>query len=153
MTVIGAVIVILIIVAATVWMSDGARNATDRAVERVSEFYLEELAERRTQVVSRYFETIADQMERAVALMEPEDLASQESLRSFIGKVEDLYGLDLFAVADEDQIVYTEFTTYTGGSRYAFLADKQMKEREITTIATYGGGKEICLAIPDLPVC
>lgn len=148
MAVIGAVIVVLIIVGATVWMSDGARNATDRAVERVSEFYLEELAERRTQVVSRYFETIADQMERAVALMEPEDLASQEALRSFIGKVEDLYGLDLFAVADEDQIVYTEFTTYTGGSRYAFLADEQMKEREITTIATYGGGKGICLAVP-----
>ena len=61
MTAIGAAIVILIIVGATVWMSDGARNATDRAVERVSEFYHEELAERRTHVVSRYFEMKADQ--------------------------------------------------------------------------------------------
>jgi len=148
MTVIGAVIVVLIIVGATVWMSDGARNATDRAVERVSEFYLEELADRRTQVVTRYFDTKADQMERAVSLMDPEDLASQESLRSFIGKVEDLYGLDLFAVVNEDQIVYTEYTTYSGASRYTFLADEQMKERKITTNATYGGGKQIFLAIP-----
>ena len=41
---IGAVIVVLIVTGATLWMSAGARKATDNAVEKVSEFYLEELA-------------------------------------------------------------------------------------------------------------
>ena len=41
---IGAVIVVLIVTAATFWMSAGARKATDDAVGKVSEFYLEELA-------------------------------------------------------------------------------------------------------------
>ena len=43
---VGAVIVVLIVTAATLWMSAGARKATDNAVEKVSEFYLEELAGR-----------------------------------------------------------------------------------------------------------
>ena len=145
---IGAVIVVLIITAATLWMSAGARKATDNAVEKISGFYLEELAGRRSQVVTRFFETQADQMQRALALMTQEDLSSQNALRSFIGRVEALYGLKLFALVDEDNLVYTEHTTYMGGSRYAFLSDELSQIRTITTIATYGGGKEICLSLP-----
>jgi len=145
---IGAAAVILVVTGATVWMGIGARNATDRAVERVSDFYLEELAGRRSQVVSRFFETKADQMERAVALMDREDLSSLGALRSFIGKIKNLYGLALFALVDEDNIVYTQYTTYMGGSRYSFLSGQQTDRRTITTSGTYGGGKEICLAIP-----
>jgi len=144
---VGAVIVVLIVTAATLWMSAGARKATDDAVEKVSEFYLEELAGRRSQVVTRFFETKADQMQRALALMTQEDLSSQEVLRSFLGRVEALYGLELFAVADEDNVVYTEHTTYMGGSRYAFLSDELSHIRTITTNATYGG-KDICLSMP-----
>ena len=77
-TVIGALVVILIVTGATLWMSSGARSATDQAVDMVSDFYLEELAGRRSQVVSRFFETKADQMERAVSLMSPQVLASQD---------------------------------------------------------------------------
>ena len=145
---IGAVIVVLIVTAATLWMSAGARKATDNAVEKVSTFYLEELAGRRSQVVTRFFETKADQMQRALALMTEEDLSSQKALRTFIGQVEALYGLELFAVADEDNVVYTEHITYMGGSRYAFLSDELSQIRTITTIATYGGGKQICLSLP-----
>ncbi len=145
---IGAVIVVLIVTAATLWMSAGARKATDDAVGKVSEFYLEELAGRRSQVVTRFFETKADQMQRAMALMTQEDLSSLKALRAFIGRVEALYGLELFAVADEDNVVYTEHTTYMGGSRYAFLSDELSQTRTITTNATYGGGKQICLSLP-----
>ncbi len=144
---IGAVIAALIITGASFWMSAGARRATDRAAEKISDFYLEELAGRRSQVVSRFFDTKADQMRRAMALMTEEDLSSQDALRSFIGKVEALYGLDLFAVADEDNVVYTDHTTYMGGSRYAFLSAEREYDRMITTSSAYGGGKEICMAV------
>ena len=145
---IGAVIVVLIVTAATLWMSAGARKTTDDAVEKVSEFYLEELADRRSQVVTRFFETKTDEMQRALALMTQEDLSSLKALRAFNGRVEALYGLELFAVVDEDNVVYTEHITYMGGSRYAFLSEELSQERTITTIATYGGGKEICLSLP-----
>ncbi len=145
---IGAVLVVLIVTAATLWMGAGARKATDNAVEKVSGFYLEELAGRRSQVVIRFFEAQADHMQRALALMTQEDLSSQNALRSFIGRVEALYGLKLFAVVDEDNVVYTEYTTYMGGSRYEFLSEELSQIRTITTIAAYGGGKEICLSLP-----
>ena len=115
--VIGAVIVILIVTGATLWMSSGARNATDKAVGMVSDFYLEELAGRRSQVVSSFFETKTKQTERAAALMNPYVLSSLDTLRNYIGNVEALDGLSLFAVVDEDNVVYTDHTTYTGGSR------------------------------------
>ena len=86
--VIGAVLVVLAIIGATLWMSAGARNATDEAVNTVSDFYLEELAGRRSQVVSRFFVTQAEDMERAVGLMNPARLASVETLREYIGNVE-----------------------------------------------------------------
>ncbi len=146
--VIGAVIVILIVTGATLWMSSGARSATDQAVGMVSDFYLEELAGRRSQVVSSFFETKTKQTERAAALMNPYVLSSLDTLRNYIGNVEALHGLSLFAVVDEDNIVYTDHTTYTGGSRYAFLAEGQSGKRMITTASTYGGGKQICLSVP-----
>ena len=110
-TLVGAVIVVLIVTGATIWMSAGARSATDRAVEKVSDFYLEELAGRRSQVVSRFLETITEEAERAVLLMKPENLRSRDALREYIGYVKALYGFDVFAVADEDNIVYTEYST------------------------------------------
>ncbi len=147
-TLVGAVIVVLIVTGATIWMSAGARSATDRAVEKVSDFYLEELAGRRSQVVSRFLETITEEAERAVLLMKPENLRSRDALREYIGYVKALYGFDVFAVADEDNIVYTEYSTYSGGSRYAFLSGQQAQRKTITTSAVYGAGKEICLSIP-----
>ncbi len=146
--IIGALLVILVVTASSYWMSSGARKATDEAVEKVSDFYLEELAGRRSQVVSRFFENRAGQMQRAVNLLNPNILASQETLRKYIGNVRDIHGLNLFALVDEDNVVYTEHTTYMGGSRYAFLDGLQPGGMTITTMATYGAGKQICLAIP-----
>lgn len=145
---IGAAIVTFIVVGATLWMSTGARNATDQAVEKVSDFYLEELAGRRSQVVSSFLETLTEETERAIQLMKPVDLQSQDALRTYIGKVKDLYALDLFAVVDEDNVVYTEYATYMGASRYAFLTGEQAERRTVTTSSVYGAGKEICLSVP-----
>ena len=47
----GAVIAVFLLVS-TIWVLSSARDGTDRAVNRVSEFYLEELAGRRALTVS-----------------------------------------------------------------------------------------------------
>lgn len=146
--VVGALIVVLIVTGATLWMSSGARSATDEAVSMVSDFYLEELAGRRIQVVSRFFETQAEQMDRAVNLMNDQVLSSQDTLRKYIGNVESILGLGLFAVVDEDDIVYTRYTTYMGKSRYPFLSEELSGKMSVTTAGIYGGGKQICLAVP-----
>ncbi len=146
--IIGAVVVLAAIVSTTVWMSLGARQATDKAVERLSGFYLQEMAARRSQVVSGSLNLQTEQMQRAVEAMTPEDLATKASFRSYIDRAKTLYGLELFALVDEDKVVYREHSTYMGGSRYDFLKDVPLKERVITTSSVYGGKKSVCIAIP-----
>lgn len=148
LTITGALIVAAVIIGMTVWMSSGARDATDQAVEQVSSFYLHELASRRSQSVSGVIDSRIGQMKNALKVLSPEDLASQESLRSFIGKVQILYGLDLLAFVDEEDVVYTQYATYMGGSRYDFLSRISSEESMISTINLYGVKKQICIAIP-----
>ncbi len=147
-TIAGALIVAAVIIGMTVWMSSGARDATDQAVEQVSSFYLHELAARRSQSVSGVIDSRIGQMKNALEVLSPEDLSSQESLRSFIGKVQILYGLDLLAFVDEEDVVYTQYATYMGGSRYDFLSSISSEESMISTINLYGVKKQICIAIP-----
>ena len=124
-------------------------SSTDLAVKRVSEFYLKELAGRRAQVISSQIETKIDQMQRAMQVITGEDLESEDKLRTFIGKIETLYALELFALVDEDDIVYSRYSTYMGGSRYGFLAqDLTDNGPVISTVHLYGGKKHICIAIP-----
>ncbi len=147
--IISALAVMAIVAGTTIWMSVGARTTSDRAVAQVSEFYLQELAGRRAQIVSSSIETQFEQMRRAISLMDERHLASQDTLRSYIGEVEDLYDLDLFAVVDEEDVVYTRYATYMGGSRYGFLSDGSLDKGTAINLATvYGGNKQACLAIP-----
>lgn len=146
--VLGAAAVVAIIIGLTLWMSAGARTATDKAVDQVSRFYMRELADRRSQAVSGMINQRLAEMRRALQLITPEDLSSQETLRAAIGRVEALYGLDLYALADEDNVVYTDLSTYMGGSRYAFLSQDPMDDPVISTVSLYGVKKQVCLAIP-----
>ncbi|MBO7335874.1 MAG: GGDEF domain-containing protein, partial [Lachnospiraceae bacterium] len=73
---------------------------------------------------------------------------SVQEIRSSIGTVKSLLGLNRFALVDEDDVVYTQYTTYTGGSRHAFLEDVKSSEKVITTVSIYGSSKQLCLAIP-----
>ena len=143
----GGLLIALILLVTTLWVSNGARVGTSQAVNRVSEFYLEELAGRRAQVVSEELKSNIAYMENALAIMEESDLASQESLRRFLGRVKRLYGLDKIALVDENGIVYTEHSTTSGLSRYSFLSE-EMTGPVTSTANLYGARKQVVLAIP-----
>ncbi|MCR5322956.1 MAG: diguanylate cyclase [Lachnospiraceae bacterium] len=59
-----------------------------------------------------------------------------------------MLSLNRFALIDENDIVYTQYTTYTGKSRHEFLSNGQMKDRVISTAFLYGSSKQLCLAVP-----
>ena len=143
----GGITIALILIVTTLWVSKSARVGTDKAVARVSEFYLEELAGRRALVVSEELNNNFTYMENALEVLEQSDLASQESLRSFLGKVRKLYGVDKFAMVDEDGIVYAQHSTMSGLSRYSFLAE-ELTEPVISTSNLYGAKKRVVLAMP-----
>ncbi len=146
-TVWGGLVIAAVLLLTTVWVSGSARTGTDQAVERVSEFYLDELAGRRAQVVSEELKNYTGYMERALEILEDADLESQETLRRFLGKVETLYDVDKFAMVDENGIVYSENSTVSGLSRYSFLSE-ELTEPVIRTLNLYGAKKQVLLATP-----
>ena len=136
-----------ILIITTLWVSNRSQTATGQAVNQVSEFYLEELAGRRVQVVSEELKNNFAYIENVLGILDESNLKSQETLRSFLGKAERLYGLDKFALVDENGIVYTEHSTVSGLSRYNFLS-QELTEPVITTANLYGAKKQVILAVP-----
>ena len=146
--VIGSLLIMAMVTANSVWTSKQTGVATDEAVSAVSSFYLEAMADRRAKTISNLINNSFDLMGKAVAYIGDEGVDSQEALRGAIGKVESLLGLNRFALVDEDNIVYTHYTTYTGGSRHAFLSEAEITDRTISTVSLYGSSKLLCLTSP-----
>lgn len=122
--------------------------ATDEAVSTVSSFYLETMADSHAKTITNLIHNSFDEMRIAIAYIADEEVTSQKELREAIGRVESLLGMNQFALVDEDNVVYTQYTTYTGGSRHAFLAEENLKDRIISIVSLYGSSKQLCLAIP-----
>ncbi len=146
--VIGSLVILAAVTANTFWSSRQASAATNEAVSTVSTFYLEAMADRRARTITNLINNNYDQMNKAIIFIADEGIDSQDQLRDCIGKVKALLGLNRFALVDEDNVVYTQYTTYTGKSRHSFLTDAELKDRIITTVSIYGSSKQLCLAIP-----
>ena len=143
----GGIVIAAILIITTVWVSVSAGNSTSKAVNRVSEFYLEELAGRRVQVVSEELKNHFEYMENALSALEESDLESQESLRRYLGKMKTLYGVDKFVLVDENGVVYEEHSTTAGLGEYDFLS-QELKEPKISTFNLSGAKEQAILAIP-----
>ena len=79
----GGMFIAMILLLTTIWVTNSARTGTKLAVDQVSEFYLEELAWRRAQVVSEELKNSFLSMETALDILEEENLESQEALRLY----------------------------------------------------------------------
>ncbi len=145
---IGSVLIMVTVIANTYWASRQAISSTNQAVSAVSAFYLESMADRRARTITNLINNNFEYMEKAVNVIDDEKIESQEELRAAIGRMKSLLSLNRFALVDEDDIVYTQYTTYTGGSRHPFLAKKTLDDKMISTVFRYGSSKELCLAIP-----
>jgi hypothetical protein len=146
--IIGSLLIMAMVIANTLWVSKQSSDATNEAVSAVSSFYLEAMADRRAKIITNLINNNFDEMEKAVDYIDHEKIDSQEELRDTIGRIKSLLGLSRFALVDNDNIVYTRYTTYTGRTRHAFLSEEVIKSRTISTVSLYGSSKQLCLAIP-----
>ena len=142
---IGSVLIMLTVIANTYWASQQAISSTNEAVSAVSAFYLESMADRRAKTITNLINNNFDYMEKAVSVIDDEKIESQEDLRAAIGRMKRLLSLSRFALVDEDDIVYTQYTTYTGRSRHPFLANKTLDGRMISTVFRYGSSKDLLI--------
>ena len=146
--IIGSVIVMAILTVSTIWASRKTLSATDEAVSAVSSFYLEAMADQRARTITNLINNNFDHMDKALTVIKEADIKSQEELRNVLGRIKLLLSLNRFALVDEDNTVYTQYTTYAGGSRYEFLSADTLDEKIVSTVYMYGSSKQLCLAIP-----
>ena len=146
--IVGSIMLIVFVISNMLHSSRQTIEATNEAVSSVSSFYLEAMADRRSKTITNLIDSNFEHMKKALAFIDDEGITSQEELRAALGKVKALLSLNRFALVDSDDVVYTQYTTFTGRSRYDFLSDNAMSERSISIVFPYGSPKELCLAIP-----
>ena len=124
------------------WMARSAQQATDDAVRAVSLFYLDELTDRREQVVETNLKTSVEDMQTAVSLLTQDDLSDIEHLQAFQSRMKQLYKLDKFAFVDENGLIYTALGTRDNIDDYAFDY-KSLSGPEISTVDIDGVKKAV----------
>jgi len=147
----GVAIILIILVAGTIWMSHAARQDTDKAIRKVSLLYLDELAGRREQVVEANLDNRIETIEIAVGLMTDDDLATEKARQAYQARMKALYHLDKFAFVGESGTIYKA----TGQSddeigNYSFDY-KNMSEPDISILNLNSDQKKVVIAVPIEP--
>ncbi|MGN0982851.1 MAG: ATP-binding protein [Candidatus Limivicinus sp.] len=141
------VLATLIIIASTLVYSQTAKRAADEATIALSQFYLEEIADRTVYEISAELERNIKQLHRTVEELRGEKLASDDALRDYLAMIQRLNGLDIIAVVDEDGMVYTADNTFSGISRFGFLSEP-VTETKLYTARTKDSRATVLIATP-----
>ncbi len=145
--VIGGVIVILILVLGTFWMSQNARRDTEQAVRTVSLLYLDELAGRREQVVASNLQGRISDMRTGLDLMTEQDLSDKEHLEAYQAKMKRIFSLERFAFVDADGLIYTSTGYQTDIDQYP-IDYHALSEAAISILNLESADKKVIIAVP-----
>jgi diguanylate cyclase (GGDEF)-like protein/PAS domain S-box-containing protein len=127
--------------------SEKTRQTTDSAITRLSSFFIQEIAKSRTTLVVEELSKKRNYIDNALSVLSEDDLSSVKAFREYLGNMRSLFGLDTFALVDENGLVYTSHSTCSGKTRYPFLA-QQITQPIFSTVTNYGGDKQVFMAVP-----
>ena len=145
--IVGILIVIIIVVAGSLWMGRAARQDTDDAVRAVSLLYLDELAGRREQVVHSNLRNNIDTINVAVELMTDEDLSDDEHRQAYQRRIKTLYNLERFAFVGKSGTVYTSSGEEENADTYLFDPET-LSGPDIYVINRDSEDKKVIIAVP-----
>lgn len=147
MALIGGVLIALLLILSNLWLGNSARRSTEEAVHSVSNFYLQELAGRREQVVASNLSDSINNMYAAIGLLEDDDLSDMARLQAFQLRMRTLYKLEKFAFVDANGLIYTATGTQNDIDSYSF--DYQtITEPEISIKDLDSTDKKVIIAVP-----
>ncbi len=127
--------------------SEKTRQTTDSAITKLSSFFIQEIAKSRTTLVVEELTKKRNYINNALSVLKEDDLSSVKTFREYLGNMRNLFGLDTFALVDENGLVYTSHSTCSGKTRYPFLA-QQITQPIFSTVTNYGGDKQVFMAVP-----
>ena len=145
--IIGSILLVIILIGGNLLTGSSVTEDTEKAVRTVSLLYLDELAERREQVVSSTLSDYVNDMDVALGLMVRDDLSSIERLQAYQTRMIQLYGLNRFAFVDNDGLIYTSRGVRNDIEHYHFDY-KNIVEPEISIRNVMGNDKKIVIAVP-----
>ena len=125
------------------WTIQSAHNSAEEAVHSVSDFYLQELAGRREQVIASTLNSYMVNTYTAVGLLERQDLEDLFHLMMFQARIEQLYDLEKFAFVDTDGLIYTSRRNIQD---YSF--SRTLQTPEITVKGLGGKNSALVIAAP-----
>ena len=152
MAMIGGVLIALLLILGNLWQGNSARRSTEEAVHSVSNFYLQELAGRREQVVASNLSDSINNMYAAIGLLEENDLSDMARLQAFQLRMRTLYKLEKFAFVDANGLIYTATGTQNDIDSYSFDY-KTITAPEISIKDLDSADKKVIIAVPvdDIP--
>ena len=142
-----APIIVIILVLGTIFTGRHASGDTEMAVRNVTLLFMDELANRREQVVASKLNDYINDLDVAVGLLGKEDLASTASLQNYQLRMKQLYGLEKFAFVDTAGLIYTSRGTRTDIDLYNFDY-RTIAKPEISLKKNSGEKKTVIVAMP-----
>lgn len=142
-----APIIVIILVLGTIFTGRHASGDTEKAVRNVTLLFMNELANRREQVVASKLNGYINDLDVAVGLLSKEDLASTASLQSYQLRMKQLYGLEKFAFVDTAGLIYTSRGTRTDIDLYNFDY-RTLAKSEISLKKNSEEKKTVVIAVP-----
>ena len=142
-----APIIVIILVLGTIFTGRHASGDTEKAVRNVTLLFMNELANRREQVVASKLNGYINDLDVAVGLLSKEDLASTASLQNYQLRMKQLYGLEKFAFVDTTGLIYTSRGTRTDIDLYNFDY-RTLAKSEISLKKNSEEKKTVVIAVP-----
>ena len=139
--------ILLALVLSTVLWVKSYRSASDSTVNDLVKFYLQEIAERNATSIASELQNKAEQVANALTVLSPEFLEDEAAIREYLYLVQKINGLDLFALVDENGMVYTAESSFSGISRFGFLSERS-SETQIHLVEGYGTKSMVLISLP-----
>lgn len=143
----GSFIALLLLLLGTYFVGKYAKEDTEKAVHSVSLFYLNELAERREQVVSNAISDFKKNIDVTIGMLETSDLESMQSVQTYLGRMKQLYNVERIAFVDETGLIYTSRGTRNDIDLYPFNYAK-LAETTVAIKNMGGDSKKVIIAAP-----
>lgn len=149
---IGIITIVIILCSAFFLWSRNMKHTSNETVNELGKFYLAEIAEQNVNNVIAELNRRTVQMEYALTELNHSYLKDQASIREYISMVQNINGLDMFALVDEEGMVYTADSTFSGIARFGFLTE-EIEETGYYSVKSYGAKAMMIIAVPTDKIC
>ena len=139
---IGGVIVAVLLILSTIWLSNTEEDSTNDAVHAVSRVYLRELVDRREQVVIARIRRNIKQLNNALKILTANDLQSPEALNVFLGKLRILYNVEQIGFVSVNGAIFTPEGAAPNPGDYFFAGEN------ITAPKVFTHEKTVAVVVP-----